>query len=85
MHYPEDHIRVKLHLYKDMCVSREIDYWQRVTDLDADHFVKPYIKETTLKGLTYKTRGHGTCNIIAGGLRYSRPVFAGMEVLSRMF
>lgn len=85
INYPDASIRVKLHLYKDMDIDREMGYWQGVTDLGADHFVKPYIKDTTLRGLTYKSIGHGTCNILAGGLRYSRPIFAGMEVLSRMY
>ncbi|MFZ2199208.1 MAG: hypothetical protein WAV40_00225 [Microgenomates group bacterium] len=80
--YPDDHIKIKLHLYKDMNIDTEIQYWSEVTGIRSEHFSKPYIKATTLRGLTYKTRGHGTCNVVACGLKFSRPVFAGMEVLS---
>lgn len=85
IHYPDEQIKIKLHLYKDMNVGVETKYWKTITGLGNDHFAKPYIKETTLRGLTYKTRGHGTCNVIAGRLKYARPVFAGMEVVARMF
>lgn len=85
MHYPFDRIRIKMQLYKDMSIVDEMRYWQRVTGLGADQFKRPYIKETTLRGLTYKNRGHGTCNIIASGLKFARPVFAGMELLARMY
>jgi len=85
IHYPDDHIKTKLHLYKDMNIEEETEYWVAITGLGLDHFSKPYIKKTTLKGLTYKTRGHGTCNVIASGLKYARPTFAGMEVLSSMY
>ena len=85
IHYPDDHIKIKLHLYKDMDIDDETKYWSKITGFGQDHFLTPYVKETTLRGLTYKTRGHGTCNIVACGLRFARPVFAGMEVLSRMY
>lgn len=85
IHYPDDHIRIKMHLYKDMNIEDEMKYWEEITELGVDHFLKPYIKETTLKGLTYKTRGHGTCNVIATGLKYARPVFAGMEFLASKY
>ena len=85
IHYPEDHIKIKLHLYKDMDIGQETRYWMQITKLGVNHFSKPYIKETTLKGLTYKTRGHGTCNVIASGLKYARPVFGAMEFLSRKY
>jgi hypothetical protein len=85
VHCPEEKIKVKLHLYRDMDFESELEYWMKITGVKRDHFTKPYIKATTLKGLTYKSRGHGTCNLIAGGLTYSRPVFAAMEVLSRKY
>lgn len=85
IHYPDDHIKIKMHLYKDMDIEVEMRYWVGVTGLGVEHFVKPYIKETTLKGLTYKSRGHGTCNVIANGLKYARPVFAGMEFFASKY
>lgn len=85
IYYPDDHIRIKVHLYRDMNIQDEMMYWREVTGLGVGHFLKPYIKETTLKGLTYKTRGHGTCNVIAGGLKYARPVLAGMEFLASKY
>ena len=72
-------------VYKDMNIETEIKYWSGITKVDSGNFTKPYIKATTLKGLTYRNSGHGTCNVIARGLKFARPVFAGMEFLSRMY
>ena len=83
--FPLDSVTVRLHLYRDMDVETEIKYWMGQTNLSRLSFGKAYVKPTTLKGLTYKSRGHGTCNIIASGLTFSRPALAGMEVLSRKY
>lgn len=83
--YPDNRIKIKLHLYKDMNIDQEINYWQDITRLSLEHFSRPYIKKTTLRGLTFKTRGHGTCNVVACGLKFARPVFAGMEVLAKKY
>ncbi len=58
-------LRVRLHLYTDMNVHKEILYWSRILNVPAKQFRKPYIKDSTLAGLTYKTGfGHGTCNLL---------------------
>ncbi|MBP9669833.1 helix-turn-helix domain-containing protein [Candidatus Woesebacteria bacterium] len=83
--FPIDLVKVRLHLYRDMDIKHETDYWMNTLGLKIYNFKKPYIKPTTLKGLTYKSRGHGTCNVIASGLKFSRPALAGMEVLASMY
>ncbi len=60
-----DKIRVKVHLYKDMDVPKEVGYWSRTTGIPTQQFTKPYIKKSLLNSLDHKTHGHGTCNIIA--------------------
>ena len=57
-------LRVKLHLYKDMDSNKEVAFWSKELKLPNSCFQKPYIKDSTLSGLTYKNGfGHGTCNI----------------------
>ncbi|KKU44538.1 MAG: hypothetical protein UX63_C0033G0011 [Microgenomates group bacterium GW2011_GWB1_46_7] len=83
--YPSHNIKIKLHLYQDMDIDDEVSYWSEITHVRKEYFEKPYIKATTMRGLTFKTWGHGTCNVIARGLKYARPVFAAMEVLARRY
>jgi len=62
---PKDKIKVRIQLYKDMDVEREFNFWSRTLNIDLQNFSKPYIKESTLIGLTYKNgHGHGTCSLM---------------------
>lgn len=63
MEIPRERIYVRLHLYVDMDVEKETRYWSHILGLPLSRFRKPYIKTSALSGLTYKTVGHGTCNL----------------------
>ncbi len=55
---------ITLQLYVDMDIKKEIKYWSEQLGLPVAIFRKPYVKKSTLAGLTYKRGfGHGTCNI----------------------
>ena len=82
---PKDKVIVRLHLYKDMDVRSETQFWSRELNLPLEQFRKPYIKETTLRGLTYKTIGHGTCNLIVYGQELREKILMGMEVVGDAF
>lgn len=57
-------LHVTLQLYTDMDIEKEIDFWSKELKLPRKLFKRPYIKASTLAGLTYKRGfGHGTCNI----------------------
>jgi hypothetical protein len=57
-------VRIQLHLYSDMDINEETDYWARQLDLNKNQFCRPYIKESKKTSLDQKGLfGHGTCNI----------------------
>ena len=57
-------LHLSLHLYKDMNIKREVEYWSKELSIPVSLFKRPYIKDSNLSGLTYKTGfGHGTCNV----------------------
>lgn len=61
----KEKLSVRLHLYKDMSVRESTNFWVKNLGIKLSQFKKPYIKESKLSDLTYKTGfGHGTCNII---------------------
>ena len=64
MGIPREKLHVRLHLYKDMNIQKETQYWSDTLRIPLAQFRKPYIKESLLSGLTYKNGyGHGTCNL----------------------
>lgn len=63
----EDKLRVHVHLYVDMNVEQELEYWSRTLKLPRTSFRKPYVKSSKQSGLSYPQRfTHGTCNVIYG-------------------
>ncbi len=57
-------VSVVLHLYKDMDYDKERIFWANYLRIPLSSFKKPYIKDSKLTDITYKsTFGHGTCNI----------------------
>ncbi len=75
-------IRVLLHLYSDMIIEEEIKFWQEVTNLPLQNFRKPYIKNSTRAGLTYKSFGHGTCNVYTSDVTIKTRILKSIEAIS---
>lgn len=82
MKFPKNKIVVRLHLYRDMNINEEINYWSRALNVSVNQFKSPYIKKTTFKGLTYKSFGHGTCNIIVYGRDIIEKIMCGIKAIS---
>lgn len=61
---PKDKIIIRLQIYSDMSFEYESIFWSEALDIPLSQFRKPYIKQTTLRGITFKGFGHGTCNVI---------------------
>ncbi len=76
----KEKIKVRLHLYKDMDIEKEVKYWARNLKLPRLQFNKPYIKKTTLKSVAYKGFGHGTCEITYGSVKLKEKIM--MEIKS---
>jgi len=75
-------IRVRLHLYSDMDPEREMCYWSSLLCIPRSQFRKPYIKTSTLSGLTYKNGfGHGTCNLLFGNIAFWEYVMMSLRYI----
>lgn len=60
-----DQLTVVLHLYKDMNAKKEIDFWSSYLNISLNRFRKPYIKNSKLCDITYKSGfNHGTCSVL---------------------
>ncbi|MBI5356599.1 hypothetical protein HZB78_03225 [Candidatus Collierbacteria bacterium] len=81
LHIPKEKIIVRLHLYSDMDGLNMMRFWSKTLSLPIGQFRNPYIKQTTLRGLTYKGYSHGTCNLIVEGGNYIRKIVSGIKVI----
>lgn len=78
-----DRIRITLHLYKDMDINKEIEFWANKLEIHKNQFNKPYIKETLLRSINYKGMfGHGTCNVRIYDSRLSEKILMAIKAIS---
>ena len=82
---PKEKIKVRLQLYSDMNIEKEIQFWTKKLALKSAQFRKPYIKETRLASLTQKGFGHGTCNISVDDRDISEYVMQGLKYTALQF
>jgi hypothetical protein len=58
-------IRIVLHLYKDMNIVQEMNFWSNYLKIPLKQFRKPYIKNTRICDITYRSGfNHGTCSVV---------------------
>ncbi len=82
---PFEKVSVLLRLYSDMDIQQETDYWSNLLKISKDRFRKPYIKESTRKGLTYKSFGHGTCNLYITNVEVKREIIQSIKAISDFY
>lgn len=79
---PIEKISVLLHLYSDMSIEEETNFWSNALKLSKEKFRKPYIKTSTRAGLTYKGFGHGTCNLYMSNVELKREIIQTINAIS---
>ena len=83
---PKKKLKIKLHLYRDMNIKKEISFWSKILHISKSQFKKPYVKTSFLSSLTYKSGfGHGTCNVIIGDAILAKRIFMGLQVVRDYF
>lgn len=74
-------LKVRLHLYSDMDIRKEVNFWRKITGLPLNQFGKPYIKQNKFSKVSYSTFGHGTCNIVTGNVKLKHEIMTGLQVI----
>lgn len=83
LNIPKEKIRFYLHLYSDMDINEEINYWCEILDISRNQFMRPYIKKNSKNRINHKgSFGHGTCNASIGGARLSERVHMGIKAIT---
>jgi len=61
---PKDKLRVFLHLYSDMDIEKEREFWKNELGFDDSKFYKPYISKLKKSSFLYRESfRHGTCSV----------------------
>ncbi|TSC83945.1 MAG: Uncharacterized protein G01um101413_748 [Parcubacteria group bacterium Gr01-1014_13] len=80
---PKSKLKVQLHLYSDMHIDKEINFWSNTLNIPDTQFIKPYIKTSLLTDINHKGGfGHGTCNIKIGNARLSEKILMTLKVIT---
>lgn len=81
----QEKLLIRLHLYNDMDVEKEINFWSEILNIPRKQFKPPYIKKTTRQGLTYKSFGHGTCNLMYFNTTLSERIAMTIKAISDFY
>ncbi len=79
---PKERIKVLVHLYSDMDVEKELNYWSETLRMNRNRFSKPYIKESTRAEINQKGFGHGTCALYSGNTVTKENMLMATEAIS---
>ena len=84
--FEKQKIKIKLHLYKDMLIEKEINFWSKELGVNKSQFIKPYIKKSNKGDITYKSGfGHGTCNVAVANAILGKKVLMGLKAIEDYF
>jgi len=79
----KEKIKIQLHLYTDMNIKKEINFWSKILNIPLNQFSKPYIKKTSSARINHKGGfGHGTCNATIGNARLSEKILMSIKAIT---
>lgn len=79
---PEEKIFLKLHLYNDMNINEEFDYWTKATGIKIPQFKNPYIKRSSRSDIDQKGFGHGTCTLMVFNTVIKENIMMAIKAIS---
>lgn len=82
---PQNKIKIYLHLYSDMNIEEEIDYWMKTLNMPRGSFSKPYIKKSTRTNINHKGFSHGTCNVSYNNTVLKEKLLMTLEALKHRY
>jgi len=77
---PKDKIKVGLHLYENMDIEKEKEFWRNEIRVQADQFYKPWIRKLKKASFSYReSYRHGTCAIYVLGVEKKRELMMAIK------
>lgn len=82
LNVPRDKFRIIVHLYENMNIKKELNYWSKLLEIPLNQFYKPYIKKNNNPKLIHKgSHEHGTCNISVNGVNLAEHILMAIKFL----
>lgn len=73
-------MRVQLHLYENMDIEREKDFWKKELNFGAEQFYKVSVRKLQKSSFSYKSSfNHGTCSLYAFSAEKYRELMMAMK------
>lgn len=82
LNIPKRKITVYLHLYRDMNIKKEINFWKKQLGIPNEQFRKPYIKKSLSANINHGGYGHGTCKIQVGDVRLKEKIMLSLRAIT---
>jgi len=77
---PKEKIKVGLHLYENMDIEKEKEFWKNELGIEEDQFYKPSIRKLKKASFSYRESfRHGTCAIYALGVVLKREIMMAIQ------
>lgn len=86
LNVPRKKLRVGLHLYNDMNINKEMEFWSKILKIPLSQFIRPYIKKTSSKRINHKGGfGHGTCNVRINSVPLAEKIFMTLKAITNYY
>ncbi|RJQ38385.1 helix-turn-helix domain-containing protein [Candidatus Microgenomates bacterium] len=85
MKVPKLKIKVYLHLYDDMNIQEELNYWSQLLKISLSQFNNPYIKKSKREDIDQKGFGHGTCSLIVNDVRLKEKIIMAIKAMGEYY
>lgn len=80
LNIPKDKMRVGLHLYEDMNIKNEKEFWGNKLEIKESQFYRPWIRKIKKNSFSYKgSFRHGTCVVYVLGGKKKRELAMAMQ------
>jgi len=75
-------IKFQLHLYENMEVAREVEFWQQSLGIAAEQIYRPSIRKLRPASFTYpESFRHGTCSLYVLSTKKKAEMMAAVKAL----
>lgn len=83
---PKGKLKVQLHLYPNMNIEKETEFWKNILGFKNEQFYKPYISKILRSSFTYKESfRHGTCSVYFGGVEKKSELMASIQAFIDLY
>ena len=83
---PRNKLKAQLHLYPNMDLDKERNFWKNILGFKDQQFYKPYISKITRSSFTYKESfRHGTCSVYFGSVEKKSELMASIQAFIDLY